>query len=97
MTDKWYDAFTLTLDGSTLHCRVSGVTDSPDIRGRLCGIELELLHFYKWHTGEPVERDRDGKLLFHWHREGSDRWTYEGAIRVLKQFCIEPTLPPVTL
>lgn len=82
---------TLKINGQALSLRIFEVDDTAEARGRVCNIELALLHFYGSHRSEIVEKDNSGKLVFQFNREehvsqASSYQTYLGAKKVLAGF-----------
>lgn len=79
----------LKIEGDVLALIATGVEDTPEARGHMSRIELELMRYYSHHVSEPVIKGEDGKLTFHFHRGDSDHKLYEGARRILRGFQIE--------
>lgn len=80
--------FRLKIEGDVIALFVTGVDDTPEVRGRIANIEIEFLRYYGNHASEPVIKDEDGKLTFHFHRGDSNHEIYEGCRRILRGFNI---------
>lgn len=80
--------FKLKFEGDTLHLTISGVENTPDARGRVCNMELHLLHYYGTHKSLPVQTDGEGKLVFQFIRGDSTHEMYMGARKTLEGFAV---------
>ncbi len=78
----------LKIEGPFLTLRISEVDNTPQMRGRVANMEIELLKLYGSHKSEPVQVEND-KLVYQFVRGDSDHAIYMDARQVLKGFNVE--------